>query len=352
MPLRAVFTQLGVQNDDQHIIWNEVERSATMLKDSTKIYVKEGSTTAYVNDQPVALEEAPFIQAESGGAYIPASFIEQSLGKKVTQDDAAKSVFITTTNKEKAVAVLQSLGGGNPEAIEKWISPDTYIQHNLAFPSGRETILNLVKQFKPNPGSAKTNTTGIRVISDGDYVAVQSSVYLFKPTAVFDIFRFDNGKIVEHWDNAQEQTGPNPSGHSMVDGATEIADLDKTEANKALVQSFVKDVLMGQAPDKISSYIDVENYIQHNPSIGDGLSGLTNAFAEMAKQGVSIKYDKVHMVIGEGNFVLIVSEGSFADKPTAFYDLFRVAGDKLVEHWDVLETIPPESEWKNRNGKF
>ena len=47
-----------------------------------------------------------------------------------------------------------------------------------------------------------------------------------------------------------------------------------------------------------------------------------------------------------------MSEGSFRGKPSAFYDLFRVEGGKVVEHWDTIEAIPPKSEWKNDNGKF
>jgi predicted SnoaL-like aldol condensation-catalyzing enzyme len=57
-------------------------------------------------------------------------------------------------------------------------------------------------------------------------------------------------------------------------------------------------------------------------------------------------------VLGEGDFVLVVSEGSISGQPTAFYDLLRIENGKIAEHWDVVETIPPESEWKNRNGKF
>ena len=65
-----------------------------------------------------------------------------------------------------------------------------------------------------------------------------------------------------------------------------------------------------------------------------------------------MKYDTIHKVIGEGNFVLVVSEGSFASRPTSFYDLFRVANYKIAEHWDVMETILPKEEWKNNNSKF
>ena len=65
-----------------------------------------------------------------------------------------------------------------------------------------------------------------------------------------------------------------------------------------------------------------------------------------------MKYDRIHKVLGEGNVVLVMSEGTFGGKPTAFFDLFRVANGKIAEHWDTIETIPARSEWKNQNGKF
>ena len=72
----------------------------------------------------------------------------------------------------------------------------------------------------------------------------------------------------------------------------------------------------------------------------------------MAAQGITMKYDRVHKVLGEGNFVLVVSEGAFGGKQTSFYDLFRVENGKIAEHWDTIETIPPHEQWKNGNGKF
>ena len=57
-------------------------------------------------------------------------------------------------------------------------------------------------------------------------------------------------------------------------------------------------------------------------------------------------------MLGEGNFVLVVSEGTFGDRPTSFYALYRIPNGKIAEHWDTLETIPPRADWKNPNGKF
>jgi hypothetical protein len=47
-----------------------------------------------------------------------------------------------------------------------------------------------------------------------------------------------------------------------------------------------------------------------------------------------------------------ISEGRFGSQHTSFYDLFRVEGGKIAEHWDTIETIPPREDWQNDNGKF
>ncbi len=253
-----------------------------------------------------------------------------------------------TTQKAQVVALLKSLETGDSAPVSS-INPNKYIQHNLAVGDGLAG-LGAALQALPK-GSAKANT--VRVFQDGEYVFAHTDYNFFGPKIGFDIFRFEDGKIVEHWDNLQEKpVKPNPSGRTMIDGATEVVELDKTVANKTLVNAFVTDILLGGKYDKLPTYIDANNYIQHNPAIGDGLDGLSKALEAMAKAGVSMRYDRVHKVLGEGNFVLTVSEGEFAGKHSAFYDLFRVAGGKIVEHWDVIETIPPRAEWKNTNGKF
>lgn len=78
---------------------------------------------------------------------------------------------------------------------------------------------------------------------------------------------------------------------------------------------------------------------QHHPEIADGLDGLGAAVAAWAEQGKNVVYGKVHRVIAEGNFVLVVGEGEF-DGPVAYWDLFRVADGKIVEHWDIVPAIP------------
>ncbi|MFC5470924.1 nuclear transport factor 2 family protein [Cohnella suwonensis] len=249
---------------------------------------------------------------------------------------------------QKAIAVLQSLESGDPSAIQAHINPNKYIQHNLSFPDGREVMLGALDSLKK--GGTKVDIK--RVIVDGDFVALHTDYNFFGPKIGFDIFRFENGQIVEHWDNLQDKVNQTPSGHTMIDGPTEIADADITEENKAYVKGFVENILMGKNPNLLTSYFDGDNYIQHNPSIADGLSGLGAALQAMAEQGVEMKYEQIHQVIGQGNFVLVASEGTFAGDHTAYYDLFRVDNGKIAEHWDVMETILPEEKRANQNGKF
>ena len=86
--------------------------------------------------------------------------------------------------------------------------------------------------------------------------------------------------------------------------------------------------------------------------IADGVSGLNEALAALAEQGIQMIYDETHMVLAQGNYVLAVSEGTYGGAPTSYYDLWRVENGKIAEHWDVMETIADESTWQNQNGKF
>lgn len=250
--------------------------------------------------------------------------------------------------KDQIVELLKSIQTGDTDALS-CIHPNRYIQHNHRAADGLSGFGALMSALPA--GSAKVFTP--RVFEDGDFVFSHTEYDFFGPKIGFDIFRFEEGKIVEHWDNLQETpSGENPSGHTMTDGPCVATDLDKTLANKLIVQAFVEDVLVNGKVEKLGDYIAGESYVQHNHQIGDGLSGLGEALAAMARKGITLKYDTIHRVLGEGSFILSVSEGEIGNKHVAFYDLFRVAEDRIVEHWDTIEEIPANSEWRNGNGKF
>ena len=251
------------------------------------------------------------------------------------------------TLKEQVTALLKSIETGEPGPVAV-INPDRYIQHNLSAADGLGGFGALLAALPA--GSARVKT--VRVFQDGPYVFAHTEYDFFGPKIGFDIFRFERGRIVEHWDNLQMTAGPNPSGHTMSDGPTAVREPDTTGASIALVRAFVDDILVSGRLDRLTGYFDGDRYVQHNPQIADGLSGLGAALQAMAAQGITMQYDTVHTVLGEGEFVLVVSEGALGGAHSSFYDLFRVQEGKIAEHWDTIETISPRSAWKNQNGKF
>lgn len=167
------------------------------------------------------------------------------------------------------------------------------------------------------------------------------------------LLRFPTGLVQEHWDNLQSQAGPNPSGNSMVDGATMVKYLSQTEENKALAVGLVETVLVGGNATAVPEFISSETYTQHNPDIADGLDGLFEGITALTEAGLAFIYDSIELVVAEGNFVLIGSIGEYgAGNPAAYYDLFRAENGKLVEHWDVIENVPPPEDFAHTNGKF
>lgn len=251
------------------------------------------------------------------------------------------------SNKDKVVALLNSLESGDPAPVA-YVNPNKYIQHNLMAGDGLAGFGALL-QNKP-AGGFKVKV--VRAFEDGNYVFTHSEYDFFGPKIGFDIFRFEDGLIVEHWDNLQETVTATKSGHSMTDGPTTPIELDKTAANKAVVQGFYDVVAIGGRGDQIANYISPVKYIQHNPGVADGLAGFGAAMAEMAQAGMGMVMRKLHRLLGEGDFVLGVSEGSFAGKEVTFYDLFRVENGLITEHWDVIEPLLPREQWQNSNGKF
>lgn len=254
---------------------------------------------------------------------------------------------MTVAKKDQIRALLKSIETGDPGPIAV-VNEAKYIQHNPQTHEGSEGLASLFKRLS----KTEPHVNIVRAFEDGDFVFGHTEYDFATRKIGFEVFRFEDGQAVEHWDNIQERFEPNKSGRSMVDGPTEATDLDLTESNRALVRSFVETVLVDGRLDRLADFVGEDAFLEHNPHSGDGVALLRSMLAVEKEGRRQIDYHRVHRVLAEGNFVLCVSEGEYGGVHSALYDLFRLENGKIAEHWDTREKIAPRSDWKNDNGKF
>lgn len=248
-------------------------------------------------------------------------------------------------------AMIEIFRKKNSAALDSFFA-ESLVQHDVAIADGLAGMRAYAGEIAASPAA---DITIYRTLEDGDLVLLHSRYEGLKhrsgPLIAFDLFRFKEGKIVEHWGGQEPEAPPNPSGHTQVDGPTAVVDRDKTEANRALVRSF-KDVVTVQLKfDRVGEFIEGDRYTQHASKVGDGTSRMKARVADVVKPG-NDPVLKPRRYIADGNFVLALVEANAAGGPTANYDLFRVESGWIVEHWDVLSHIPSREQWKNANGPY
>lgn len=279
-------------------------------------------------------------------------FVVACNSTKTTSNDNQKIKTSTMSKKETVGTFLGAVLKKDPVTMRELANAD-YIQHNPYLPTGLEPFIQMLPVLQENGTTAEN----IRMFQDGNYVFMHNIWRNAKPFGAdemvsFDIIRLDeNGKVAEHWDAMTPLAKETASGRTQTDGPKTAKYLDKTAENKALAKSMVEDILMGKNPNKMKDYISAEQYDQHNPGIKDGLAGIVEAVENLTAQNNMFRYTKIHKVLGEGNFVLTVSEGAWNGKQQVFYDLLRFENGEAVEHWDVIQEIPSEG-LANENGIF
>lgn len=229
---------------------------------------------------------------------------EQSQQSKEAVENALTGLFI-----QKDVSAID----------EYWADP--YLQHNPIAGSGVETFRSFMGPFVTSGGF---NYELIRVLGECDLAIVLGR---YSQTGlIFDMFRVDQGKLVEHWDS---EGGP----ESLAQGPTEVEDVEATDANRETIASLYAEGLLANDADIINSYFAEDALIRRSNTTG------ADAFSQHL-QASGIVYEEAHHIIADGNFVFVMAETSINGSGYAIYDLFRLADGKIVEHWDSRRVEP------------
>ncbi|MEO9513609.1 MAG: hypothetical protein ABJN84_03305 [Flavobacteriaceae bacterium] len=208
-----------------------------------------------------------------------------------------------------------------------------YIQHNPLVKSGKAGFLEMIPFLKQLPKPDHGTKPFMRVIAEDNYVVLHFEVaFAGQNKTVIDLYRLDNGLIAEHWDAIKESSPSTVNGNPEVEGPVVIENKKLTDKNKSIVENYVNRVLITRNFEQMSNYLN-SNLIQHNPEIANGLANLKSSYND-------VLVEKVHRIIGEGNFVVTQSEGKKEGKDWVFYDVYRLNKGKITEHWSVGQLIP------------
>ncbi len=122
------------------------------------------------------------------------------------------------------------------------------------------------------------------------------------------------------------------------------------QANKANAIAFYEMMFNDCQPARaIERFVGAE-YIQHNPHVTTGTQGFIDYFERMARDYPG-KRVEVKRAVAEGDLVVLHCHQIWPEEEYAGIDIFRFDPDgKIVEHWDVLQTLPAISQ--NPNGMF
>ncbi|SEB54368.1 Predicted SnoaL-like aldol condensation-catalyzing enzyme [Tenacibaculum sp. MAR_2009_124] len=238
----------------------------------------------------------------------------------------------------------------NMTKFNKYIG-DTYKQHAPAYADGVEPLR---EELQANANS-DNKIEILRVVGENDYAALHSLWTVGSDQYIYvDIWRVEDGKLVEHWDQYQS-----PPSEAENDNTMHAGPDTNINAQQNISQNKERAIAVLKTFDNLDDLSAVENfvadeYIQHNPTAADKKTGLLDLMAFLK----SINYQSkttIAKVIAQGDMVVIHSKvedlNAIENAISGVIDIFRFDNNgMIIEHWDVIETMTGQS--LNNNDPF
>lgn len=268
------------------------------------------------------------------------------------ETDAHSSQFPEATGERRDNALglyLHTIRDGQPRDAASAYTGAHLIQHRTGIRDGAAGLIEYYELFAERHPVRDVQI--VRSIEDGRRVFIHAVHSLNNGESEWvttDFFDTDaDDRVIEQWGVVAPSPGLAEFGRAAVDGRTEIGDLGRTGDNKAIVKKMIKKVLMPSGKSSEVSRFISETYVQHNDEIAIGI----RSFHELAIAPDALVYDRIVLLLGEGDFVATLCKTHRNGFEYAQTDVFRLDAGLIVEHWANSEAVPPRAQWVN-SGPF
>ena len=237
---------------------------------------------------------------------------------------------------------------------------ENYIQHNINIQTGRDGFVKFFGSLGPPvPIQPTLAQPPVVAFGKGDYVVViweregkdpadPSKTYKYN---TYDLLRLQNGKVQEHWDWALKQPkipyGGAPDGIDYDKVTFDLSAQEKKNLEIAIVE--FKDILQ-YGHVELAEKVMAPTYIQHNPNVPTGRAAFVEFFSRIRKpEPIKAEWkDKPELTIVSGSYVFMMFKRENMDPddakktyPAYWFDMVRVDGGLVQEHWDSAVKNPP-----------
>ncbi|MET8828950.1 nuclear transport factor 2 family protein [Streptomyces sp. NPDC004610] len=282
------------------------------------------------------------------GGAVPAASAAPAPAHASTAKSTPSS-YDTEYNKAVALRVLTGvIPNGDYGLIDQYIRDD-YIQHNPQIADGAAAFKGFAAWMRSQYPDFAYNVK--RIVAEGDLVIVHGNPVQVPGTrgvALFDIYRFQDGKIAEHWDVIQPVPATTVSGNDMFSTLSSPqpgspVSKRETARNEKLVKKYVNRLYNGRDLSAIDAYV-APGVREHAPELGDGAAAVKQGVGTYLAENPELTYD-TKRVIAEGDLVAVHSHVTAVPgtRGQAVIDMYRVRGGKIVEHWKSVQAVPEGS---------
>jgi len=157
------------------------------------------------------------------------------------------------------------------------------------------------------------------------------------PQVALEVFRIEDGRIAEHWDNIEDLVVADQTPASIERSPSDVG------ANEILVRNMIADVFVNEEPTNVGLYFSPD-FIDH--------SSTPLSFNDLMSSEGNPRYDDIELIFGSDNLILAGVQGApdvFSNIDT-YFDLYVINDGLITERWQTIQLLP--EAFLHMNGKW